>query len=917
MKKRVLSSLLAALLLLTTSFAAETGGAAQNQTANQLLLQAALPENYDTTRLENDMNTAMTQMKERLTAQGYTEYTVERTGDTTLTVTLPEGVDPAGLEPLLTATAKLTFVDADDKVWLTGADIAKATASYGFPTGSEIVSIHYVELEFTEEGTKKFAEATESIAARAEDEKNVLFIQMDDKTVSSPSVNQKIESNRAVISGSFTAEDAKELAALINVGQLPFALRPVASDGAAQPDEPAPPAEPAKPAFPDIAGHWAEPQLTRAYELGLLKGSEGKMMPDQMVKRVEALVILNRALGTSLTADISGLTNVPANAWYRNDLAKARYIGLIDGKDSRSFEIGATRAEAFVLLARAFVYERAETDLAVLSAFTDADGMTAEQKNAAAALIAAGIVKGDTATTLAPNAKLTRAQFVTMLLRIVPNFPAENEDLSMLSGGALITAPAADLTSLDPDGDRVFACPTSSVSLSGVNAGGRMVLRGAEGMQFTASASSLPTIAVDEEGYASLALSEDSEAGTLLLAGDGGAVDFSGNAKNVEITATGRTIHLYSIDADTLIVSGAGNTVVMDGDVASVRIAHTALNTKLTLNGKVGDMVVAGRGSKVDGKGKAESIDTQAVDCEVTLAAASKTETIDHGLDGVKIEMGVPAAVKAGGSLVTQVKFSGVTENKVCSAQWYQDGKPIEGFSNDSFNLTADTVSRHTSYFTFTKDMKKNVTMGFKLTYYNPSTGETEQVSAEKTVPIENYSDEWYYQRDVDRVLKLVSSTYNGNYTAKYAINGDYQPYEKEVFVNAKGYSSNSNYLIWINRAYQHVNVFTGSKGNWKLHKSFLVGTGASSSPTPTGLTTVSYKSAGGWTTSTYTVKPVVGFYPGTGYAFHSRLYYPGTTTISDSSIGYPISHGCVRMYDQDVQWIYNNIPVGTTVAIF
>ena len=36
-----------------------------------------------------------------------------------------------------------------------------------------------------------------------------------------------------------------------------------------------------------------------------------------------------------------------------------------------------------------------------------------------------------------------------------------------------------------------------------------------------------------------------------------------------------------------------------------------------------------------------------------------------------------------------------------------------------------------------------------------------------------------------------------------------------------------------------------------------------------------------------------------------------------DASIGYPISHGCVRMYDEDVAYIYNNIPVGTTVVVF
>ena len=100
--------------------------------------------------------------------------------------------------------------------------------------------------------------------------------------------------------------------------------------------------------------------------------------------------------------------------------------------------------------------------------------------------------------------------------------------------------------------------------------------------------------------------------------------------------------------------------------------------------------------------------------------------------------------------------------------------------------------------------MDTSVTMGFKLTYENPSTGEIEEKYVEKTVPIENYSDEWYYQRDVNRILNLVSSTYRGNYTTSYAINNDYQTYEKEVWVNAKGYSSKTQYLVWINRAYQH-----------------------------------------------------------------------------------------------------------------
>jgi len=62
----------------------------------------------------------------------------------------------------------------------------------------------------------------------------------------------------------------------------------------------------------------------------------------------------------------------------------------------------------------------------------------------------------------------------------------------------------------------------------------------------------------------------------------------------------------------------------------------------------------------------------------------------------------------------------------------------------------------------------------------------------------------------------------------------------------------------------------------------------------------------------------VVNFKTGSGYAFHSRLYNPGwSETFTDARIGFPVSHGCLRMYSEDVQWMYDNIPIGTTVVVF
>lgn len=133
-------------------------------------------------------------------------------------------------------------------------------------------------------------------------------------------------------------------------------------------------------------------------------------MPNNSVKRSEAIVILNRALGAAQADSVSGLAASQQSAWYSKDLGKAIHLGLITANDNRSFDTAATRAEAFVLMARAFAYDRAETAADELSSFTDTSSMTTEQKQAAAALISKGVVNGTSATKLSPSNKLTRAQ---------------------------------------------------------------------------------------------------------------------------------------------------------------------------------------------------------------------------------------------------------------------------------------------------------------------------------------------------------------------------------------------------------------------------------------------------------------------------------------------------------------------------
>lgn len=104
-----------------------------------------------------------------------------------------------------------------ENVLIEGKDIASAQAMTS--TNQATNKIEYsVQLNFTEEGKEKFAEATSRLVGET------ISIWMDDIMISSPTVNTPITDGVASITGDFTADEASSLATKINAGALPFAL---------------------------------------------------------------------------------------------------------------------------------------------------------------------------------------------------------------------------------------------------------------------------------------------------------------------------------------------------------------------------------------------------------------------------------------------------------------------------------------------------------------------------------------------------------------------------------------------------------------------------------------------------------------------------------------------------------------------
>lgn len=103
-------------------------------------------------------------------------------------------------------------------VKLVGTDVKDARAISN--TDSMGNSQYVVSLTMTEEGTTKFADATSKAYANRES----LAIYYDDSIISAPNVNSAITNGQAQIEGSFTYEEAQQLASTIRIGGLKLEL---------------------------------------------------------------------------------------------------------------------------------------------------------------------------------------------------------------------------------------------------------------------------------------------------------------------------------------------------------------------------------------------------------------------------------------------------------------------------------------------------------------------------------------------------------------------------------------------------------------------------------------------------------------------------------------------------------------------
>ena len=182
-----------------------------------------------------------------------------------------------------------------------------------------------------------------------------------------------------------------------------------------------------------------------------------------------------------------------------------------------------------------------------------------------------------------------------------------------------------------------------------------------------------------------------------------------------------------------------------------------------------------------------------------------------------------------------------------------------------------------------------------------------------KTSKVITVTPRQYIDKNYNKLLasQVRSIGYVGNkciYTTK-----KYSTEVKTAFVNYKGYSSKTKYLICISHYTQQVSIFQGSKGKWKMIRTFICATGTAKNHSPRGVFKITYKEKGWFYTSTKEL--YVTHYKGRN-SFHTRPLW-NNGSVQNPTIGKPASHGCVRCYNQDAKYIYDKMPIGTTVVSY
>lgn len=179
----------------------------------------------------NAVSSVIEVIRRRIDALGVTEPVIQQTkigGQDAVIVELPGVSDIEQAKGLVGKTAQLEFYEQGEDpnslipgfkpTGLNGSHLTRAEVNFGGTNSTTSSSGPEISLTFTSDGAKLFKDITSRNVGKP------VAIVLDQEVISAPTVQSVIEDGKAVITGKFTVQEAKNLAIQLNAGALPVPI---------------------------------------------------------------------------------------------------------------------------------------------------------------------------------------------------------------------------------------------------------------------------------------------------------------------------------------------------------------------------------------------------------------------------------------------------------------------------------------------------------------------------------------------------------------------------------------------------------------------------------------------------------------------------------------------------------------------
>lgn len=175
--------------------------------------------------------------------------------------------------------------------------------------------------------------------------------------------------------------------------------------------------------------HWAYRSIKVMTSRYVVQGvGEDLFAPERTVTRAEFAAMVARAWSLSIPADPAlRFADVAADKWYAATMSAVVQAGLMTPEAGNSLrpDVPITRQEMAMVIARAMERFYPEAKLPdvdtedTLVPFGDGSEVSAPARADMAKLVAAGLIRGRAADSLAPNGNTTRAEAATLIRRLL------------------------------------------------------------------------------------------------------------------------------------------------------------------------------------------------------------------------------------------------------------------------------------------------------------------------------------------------------------------------------------------------------------------------------------------------------------------------------------------------------------------